>query len=115
MTVPDLIPGWRTTKSCDVRHSQVRNTLQAGKRCTDAMARMMIDDLLSQWRTDAADNQLFSASRVQDFLFELWGATEGRARELVEEWLPVTVHRELFSVEELDGLFAELEALVPSR
>jgi hypothetical protein len=71
-------------------------------------------DLLTDWRTAAADQALFSASRVQDFLFELWGVTEGRARELVQEWLSATLHRELFSAEELEGLFRELESLVPT-
>jgi hypothetical protein len=74
----------------------------------------MIDTLLATWRTSAGDQALFSASRVQDLLFDLWGETEGPARELVQEWLTVTLHRELFSVEELEGLFSTLESLVPT-
>jgi len=74
----------------------------------------MIETLLNDWRIAAGDQTLFSSSRVQDLLFELWGETEGPARELVQEWLTVTLHRELFSSEELEGLFGTLEALVPA-
>jgi hypothetical protein len=74
----------------------------------------MLEDLLTEWRMAAGDDQLFSASRVQDFLFDLWGATEGPARELVQEWLTVSLGRELFSAQELEGLFSTLEALVPT-
>jgi hypothetical protein len=74
----------------------------------------MIDQLISDWRDATGDDQVLSASRVQAFLFELWGVTEGPARDLVQEWLSVTLHRELFSAEELEGLFAQLQTLVPS-
>jgi hypothetical protein len=74
----------------------------------------MIDNLLADWRSNAGDSTLFSASRVQAFLFELWGVTDGPARELVQEWLSVTLHRELFSGEELEALFGTLESLVPA-
>jgi hypothetical protein len=74
----------------------------------------MIEDLLTEWRMTAGDDQLFSSSRVQAFLFELWGVTDGLARDMVQEWLTATLHRELFSVDELEGLFASLEALVPT-
>lgn len=74
----------------------------------------MLETLIADWRTAAGTDALFSSSRVQDFLFDLWGATEGSARELVEEWLTVTRHRELFSVEELEELFGRLESLVPA-
>jgi hypothetical protein len=74
----------------------------------------MIDSLLADWRSTAGDSTLFSASRVQAFLFELWGETEGPARELVQEWLSVTLHRELFGSDELEELFRTLESLVPA-
>ena len=74
----------------------------------------MLETLIANWRAAAGPDALFSSSRVQDFLFDLWGATEGSARELVEEWLTVTRHRELFSVEELEELFGRLESLVPA-
>ena len=74
----------------------------------------MIDTLLAEWRSTTAQQALHSSSRVQALLFELWGETEGPARELVQEWLTVTLHRELFSTEELEELFVQLESLVPS-
>ena len=74
----------------------------------------MLETLIADWRLAAGTDALFSSSRVQDFLFDLWGATEGSARELVEEWLTVTRHRELFSGEELEELFGRLESLVPA-
>ena len=74
----------------------------------------MIDTLIATWRSEAGDQALHSSSRVQALLFELWGETEGAARELVQEWLTVTLHRELFSTEELEEVFGRLESLVPS-
>lgn len=74
----------------------------------------MLEQLLADWRATAGDQTLFSSSRVQDFLFDLWGETEGPARELVQEWLTVTLHRELFSADELEELFGRLELLVPT-
>ena len=74
----------------------------------------MIDTLIATWRSEAGDQALHSSSRVQAMLFDLWGETEGPARELVQEWLTVTLHRELFSTEELDELFGRLSSLVPA-
>ncbi|MDQ1373711.1 MAG: hypothetical protein QOJ09_1049 [Actinomycetota bacterium] len=74
----------------------------------------MIDTLLADWRSTAGDQTLFSASKVQALLFELWGETEGPARELVQEWLTTTLHRELYSTDELDELFGHLTLLVPA-
>ena len=74
----------------------------------------MIDTLIATWRSETGTQALHSSSRVQALLFELWGETEGPARELVQEWLTVTLHRELFSTEELDDLFERLSSLVPA-
>jgi hypothetical protein len=74
----------------------------------------MIDTLVATWRSETENQALHSSSRVQALLFELWGETEGPARELVQEWLTVTLHRELFSTEELDELFDRLSSLVPA-
>ena len=41
----------------------------------------VIDQLLTDWRAAAGTDSLFSSSRVQALLFELWGETEGSARE----------------------------------
>ena len=64
---------------------------------------------IEEWRNEAADKTVVSASAVQNRLFDLWG--ELRDVPLVsqvEQWLSLTVERELFSgkelVEFLDGL-----------
>ena len=74
----------------------------------------MIDTLIATWRSEVGTQTLHSSSRVQAMLFDLWVETEGRARELVQEWLTVTLHRELFSTDELDELFERISSLVPS-
>ena len=69
-------------------------------------ARRQIDE----WRSEAADTTVVSASAVQDRLFDLWG--ELQALPLVtqvEQWLSLTIERELFSGEELVEFLNELE------
>jgi hypothetical protein len=58
--------------------------------------------LLEDWRTEASTQVVFSASRVQDRLFSLWGEVRDLpvARD-VEAWLTLTLSRELFSGEEI--------------
>ncbi len=68
-------------------------------------ARKQIED----WRTKAAESTVVSASAVQDRLFDLWGELQDLPQQsLVEQWLTLTVERELFTgkelVEFLDGL-----------
>ncbi len=69
-------------------------------------AKQQIED----WRTEAGDTTVMSASTVQDRLFDLWG----ELRDLppvsqVEQWLSLTVERELFSGKELVDFLNELE------
>jgi hypothetical protein len=69
-------------------------------------AKQQIED----WRTQAVDTTVMSASTVQDRLFDLWG----ELRDLpsvtqVEQWLSLTVERELFSGKELVEFLDELE------
>ena len=68
-------------------------------------ARKQIED----WRTNAADATVVSANAVQDRLFDLWGELQDTPQQAtVEQWLTLTVERELFTgkelVEFLDGL-----------
>jgi len=68
-------------------------------------ARRRIED----WRSEAADAGVVSASAVQNRLFDLWGdLRDVPAVSEVEKWLTLTVERQLFSgkelVEFLDGL-----------
>ena len=59
-------------------------------------------DLIEDWRSEASTQVVFSASRVQSRLFELWGEVRGQAPASdVEAWLTLTLSRELFSGEEI--------------
>jgi len=70
-------------------------------------ARKLIED----WRSEATTQVVFSASRVQDRLFSLWGEVRDLpiARE-VEAWLTLTLSRELFSGDEIVGLLDDVDA-----
>ena len=68
-------------------------------------------ELLAHWRDEAATQAYFSASRVQDRLFDLYGVVEDpTARGLVETWLSLTIQRDLFSGAEILAMLDELEA-----
>jgi hypothetical protein len=70
-------------------------------------ARKLIED----WRNEATAQVVFSASRVQDRLFSLWGEVRDLpvARE-VEAWLTLTLTRELFSGDEIVALLDDVAA-----
>ena len=69
------------------------------------------EQLIEEWREATADQVFFSASRVQDRLFDLYGEVRDLpAGRTVEAWLTLTIQRELFSGAELLGLLDELEA-----
>jgi hypothetical protein len=68
---------------------------------------------IEEWRTEASGTTVVSASAVQDRLFDLWG----ELRDLpsvaqVEQWLSLTVERQLFSGEELVEFLNQLEESV---
>ncbi|HZQ27277.1 MAG TPA: hypothetical protein VFA94_06235 [Acidimicrobiales bacterium] len=67
--------------------------------------------LIQEWRAEAASQVVFSSSRVQDRLFELWGTVRDLpvARQ-VEAWLTLTLSRELFSGEEIVAFLDEVQA-----
>ena len=65
--------------------------------------------LIEEWRTEASDQVVFSASRVQDRLFELWGEVRDvPVAKDVETWLTLTLSRELFSGEEIVDFLDEV-------
>ena len=71
------------------------------------------EQIIQQWRTTAADQAYFSASRVQSSLFDLYGVVRAEeAKRLVEMWLTLTIQRELFSGAELVEMLDELEGLL---
>ena len=69
------------------------------------------EQLIAEWREKAAEETFFSASRVQDRLFDIYGEVqELPAGRVIETWLTLTIRRELFSSEELLGMLDEIEA-----
>lgn len=76
----------------------------------------MVDttDLISGWRLDLEGATYEGASRVQDRLLGLWGELGEAGTRLVEEWLTLTRHRNLFSADELRAMLDELERLEAS-
>ena len=65
---------------------------------------------IEAWKTEAADQTVVSASAVQDRLFDLWGELKDYAVVTqVEQWLSLTVERELFSGKELVEFLDELD------
>jgi len=71
--------------------------------------------LIEEWRTSAAQETVVSASAVQDRLFDLWGELrESPAVTLVEQWLTLSLERQLFSGKELVEFLDEVEALLLS-
>src|SRR5438270_302486 len=92
-----------------------RFVIQSGSPFHHETARQMID----QWRNEAAEATVMSASAVQDRLFELWGELRDLPQvAVVEQWLTLTIDRELFSgtelVEFLDELDLSLDSVVPA-
>lgn len=66
--------------------------------------------LIEEWRTEASEQVVFSASRVQDRLFELWGEVRDLSpAKDVEAWLTLTLSRELFSGEEIVEFLDEVQ------
>jgi hypothetical protein len=65
--------------------------------------------VIEAWRARLAGQEAFSASEVQDRLFDLYGELDGRPPvELIKPWLTLTVHRELFGARELEAMLDEL-------
>jgi hypothetical protein len=66
-------------------------------------------NLIEDWRTEASTQVVFSSSRVQDRLFELWGEVRDTPAAVdVETWLTLTLSRELFAGEEIVDFLDEL-------
>ncbi len=70
--------------------------------------------LIETWRDDLGDENYIGTPKVQDRLLELWGEVGEDGTRVVEQWLSVTPHRQLFSAEELRAMLDEVEALLDS-
>jgi len=67
--------------------------------------------LIEEWRSSAAQETVVSASAVQDRLFDLWRELrDSPAVTLVEQWLTLSLERQLFSGKELVEFLDEVEA-----
>ena len=66
---------------------------------------------IKAWRDELREATYLSPSRAQDRLFTLWGTlNETPAARMVEQWLTLTIERDLFSAAELIEFLDELEA-----
>ena len=65
---------------------------------------------IETWRTEATDATVVSANAVQDRLFDLWGELRDQPQQsVVEQWLSLTIERELFTGKELVDFLNELD------
>ena len=66
---------------------------------------------IQAWRDDLRGATYLSPSRAQDRLFALWGdLRDTPAARMVEQWLTLSIGRDLFSGAELTEFLDELEA-----
>ena len=68
--------------------------------------------LISKWREELDDEQYVARPEVQDKLLALWGEVGEGGTKVVEQWLAVTPHRNLFASGELRQMLDEVEQLV---
>ena len=68
-----------------------------------------IEEVLRALVAELSDQVSVSASRVQDNLIDLWGMLpEGLVRSGVEDWLTETLHRNLYTTEEVVSRLQDL-------
>ena len=66
---------------------------------------------IKAWRDELQGSTYLSPSRAQDRLFTLWGGLQHTpAARMVEQWLTLSIERDLFSGSELIEFLDELEA-----
>jgi hypothetical protein len=68
--------------------------------------------VITKWREDLERETYVGRPKVQDYLLALWGEVGEDGTRVVERWLAVTPHRNLFSAEELRSMLDEVEELV---
>ena len=76
---------------------------------TEMVETANIEEVLRVWVAELSDQVSVSASRVQDSLIDLWGMlAEGPVRSGVEDWLTETLHRNLYTTEEVVSRLQDL-------
>lgn len=69
---------------------------------------------IENWRSETAEKSLFSATSVQDRLFDLYGELRDHdSIGSIQQWLTLTVERDLFASDEITGFLDELERSLP--
>jgi hypothetical protein len=71
-------------------------------------------ELIARWRTELDGESYVGTPRVQDRLLALWGDVGENGTRVIEEWLALTPHRELFSAGELRAMLDEVDAIIES-
>ena len=77
----------------------------------------MVDakEQIARWRDELDGENYVGTPRVQDRLLALWGDVGDEATRVIEAWLALTPHRELFSAGELRAMLDEVDAMVVSQ
>lgn len=76
---------------------------------------MTADQLIADWRSVTKPDTYSSSSRVQDRLFDLYAEVQSQpAGRLVENWLSLTIQRDLFSAAEILELLDQIQAQLAS-
>jgi hypothetical protein len=65
--------------------------------------------LIENWRKDLDERPYIGTPKVQNNLLALWGEVGDAGNAVVEQWLSVTRHRDLFSADELREMLDEVE------
>ena len=72
---------------------------------------MTAEQLIADWRTVTKQDTYSSSSRVQDRLFDLYAEVQSQpVGRLVENWLSLTIQRDLFSGAEILDLLDQVQA-----
>jgi hypothetical protein len=82
----------------------------------DVLTVAMVDakETIEQWRRDLDGESYVGTPKVQDRLLALWGDVGEQGTRVVEQWLAITPHRNLFSADELRAMLDEVDAILAS-
>jgi hypothetical protein len=68
-----------------------------------------LDAVVEAWIAELDDQLAVSASAVQDRLLDLWGLVpDGETRRTIEDWLTETLHRELYTSDDIADRLREM-------
>jgi hypothetical protein len=98
-----------TPSNCSTGNNRRRQVLDQDERNVHTTAGKeqgvtgtSVEETVQSWIGELADQVSVSASRVQDRLFDVWGALdEGDSRREIERWLTETLTRDLYLAEDV--------------